>query len=86
MDFMVQIDVVTAGAREGNSVGAGGSLSWSSCPKANKPAPLTLTSSALDPASLPYGAISFFTFLRDYSTYANHPLCVCTSTPYTLHL
>lgn len=85
MEFMVQIDVVTVGAREGNSVGAGDSLGWSSCPKANKPAPLTLTSTALDPASLPYKAIPFFTFLRDSSTYANRPRCVCTSTPYTLH-
>jgi hypothetical protein len=53
VDVMVQIDFVTVEAGEGNLVGAGDSLGWSSCPKANKPAPLTLTSTALDPDSAP---------------------------------
>jgi hypothetical protein len=53
MDSMVQIEFVTVVAGEGNVMGAGKSLGWSSCPKANDPAPLTLTSTALDPASAP---------------------------------
>jgi hypothetical protein len=67
VDAIVKIEFVTVVAGEGTVVGAGESLGWWSCPKANKPAPLTLTSTALDPASAPLKAIPFFTFLHNFA-------------------